>query len=303
MTVAKNGRKIPAVTQLTKSGYAFILDRRDGKPIFGVNEVKVPPSDVPGEESWPTQPIPVKPPPLTRTSWTPAEIATVTPEQEKVCRDMLAGDVQYGGPFNPYRYKKLSIVFPGSDGGVNWSGGSYDPSLGYIFVNPIGHGGIGEIVPAPEDTHLKYIRTSPFGGMWDSFTNHENHWPCQQPPWSQLIAINVNTGDIAWKAPLGIVPELEAKGVHNTGAALSWGGAITTAGGLIFIASTSDSMFRAFDEKTGAVLWQATLPASGFATPMTYKGHNGKQYVVIDAAGGRGFSNSDALVAYSLPSK
>lgn len=304
ITVTRNGRKIPAVAQFTKSGYAFILDRRDGKPVFGVEERKVPPSDVPGEQASPTQPIPLKPPPLVRTSFTPEDIATVTPEHEKYCREKyFTGEgLQYGGPFNLFGYNKPSLVFPGNDGGVNWSGVSYDPSLGYLFVNPIEKGGVGKIVKNPEGSQLQYSKVGPLGGPHDYFIDPENQWPCQQPPWSSLIAINANTGDIAWKVPLGIVEALEAKGIHNTGAVFSMGGSIATAGGLVFIGATTDSRFRAFDSKTGKVLWETRLPASAHATPMTYLGKNGKQYVVIEAGGGdHGGKKDDSVIAYALP--
>jgi quinoprotein glucose dehydrogenase len=304
LPVTTNGQTIPAVAQFTKTGYAFILDRRNGKPIFGVEEREVPTSTVPGEKSWPTQPIPLKPPPIARTSFTLNDIATVTPEHEKFCRDKYFSQesYQYGGPFNPFEYNKPTLVFPGNDGGVNWSGASYDPSLGYLFVNPIEKGGIGKIVKSPEGSELDYEKVGPLGRPHENFINPENQWPCQQPPWSSLIAVNANTGEIAWKVPLGIVEELEAIGVHNTGAAFSMGGSIATGGGLIFIGATVDNYFRAFESRTGKMLWETKLKTSAHATPMTYQGKSGKQYVVIEAAGGRGRAAADdSIIAYTLP--
>jgi quinoprotein glucose dehydrogenase len=116
----------------------------------------------------------------------------------------------------------------------------------------------------------------------------------------------LNKGELVWRVPLGVVEELEAKGIHNTGTQ-NLGGSIITAGGLVFIAGTTDHRFRAFDEETGKELWEAELEANGHATPMTYQGkRSGKQFVVI-AAGGGGFLRSlsrvlsDTLVAYTLP--
>jgi len=133
-----------------------------------------------------------------------------------------------------------------------------------------------------------------------------NGWPCQRPPWGTLSAVDLNRGEVVWKVPLGIVEELEARGVHDTGTQ-NLGGPVVTAGGLVFIAATTDRLFRAFDAKTGEVLWQAKLEAGGHATPMTYAGRkSGRQFVVI-AAGGGGFLRalspalSDTLVAYALP--
>jgi quinoprotein glucose dehydrogenase len=126
-------------------------------------------------------------------------------------------------------------------------------------------------------------------------------WPCQKPPWGLLTAIDINSGDIAWRVPLGITKELEAKGIHNTGAP-NIGGCISTAGGLVFIAATNDSRFRAFDANTGRELWSTELDAAGYATPATYLGRDGRQYVVI-AAGGGGFFGTklaDSLIAFAL---
>jgi quinoprotein glucose dehydrogenase len=113
--------------------------------------------------------------------------------------------------------------------------------------------------------------------------------PCQQPPWAELMAVNANTGDIAWRVPLGTTDELEAKGIHNTGS-FGQGGPIATAGGLVFIAGTIDKRLRAFDSRTGRVLWEARLDAEGHTNPMTYLGRNKKQYVVIVSSGVTAFA-------------
>ena len=137
ITTRQNGKDIPAVAQVTKQGYLFIFDRVTGKPIFDVKEVPVANDNAnPGDENWPTQPVPVKPPPLARNTFTPDEIATVTPEHEKYCRDLLAleGGALTGGPFAQYG-PKLRVIFPSWTGGTNWGGGSFDPKLGYVFVD------------------------------------------------------------------------------------------------------------------------------------------------------------------------
>ncbi|MCA1604608.1 MAG: PQQ-binding-like beta-propeller repeat protein, partial [Acidobacteria bacterium] len=137
-----------------------------------------------------------------------------------------------------------------------------------------------------------------YARFWD-----QNFWPCQQPPWGTLNAVDLNKGEIAWKVPLGIIDELAAKGLDKTGAP-NLGGSIVTAGGLVFIAGTGDKRFRAFDARTGKELWAERLEAGGHATPVTYQGRrSGKQYVVIAAGGGGYFSRagSDVLVAFALP--
>jgi quinoprotein glucose dehydrogenase len=162
-------------------------------------------------------------------------------------------------------------------------------------------GDVGKIVKNPEGSRTPYSRTSD-AGAYANFWNPENYWPCQQPPWGQMVAINVNTGDIAWRVPLGIVDDLEAKGVHDTGT-VNMGGSVATAGGLVFIAATNDRHFRAFDSKTGNVLWDTKMEYGGYASPLTYQGKNGKQYVVIVAAGSGYYDRTagDTVIAYALP--
>lgn len=134
--VRRNGQRIPALAQVSKQGLVYILDRRDGKPIFGMEEKPVPQSDVPGEQNYPTQPFPVKPKPVARQGFVPSELAKLTPEHEKVCAEMLAteGGMQSHGPFTRYN-STLSIQFPGTLGASNWHGASYNPSLGLLFMN------------------------------------------------------------------------------------------------------------------------------------------------------------------------
>jgi len=300
--VVRNGARIPAVGETSKQGLVYILDRRDGKPIFGMEERPVPQSDVPGEASWPTEPMPVKPAPVARQSFKPEDIAKVTPEQEKVCTAMLAteGGMHNDGPFTRYG-TTLSIVFPGTLGASNWHGASVDPSLGYLFMNVIHLADVGKMEKQEEGSRTPYSRTSPWGGF-ARFWNADKYWPCQAPPWGEMLAINVSTGDVAWKVPLGVIDELDAVGVHNTGT-MNMGGSIATAGGLVFIAATNDRRMRAFDSKTGKVLWEAQLPAGGYATPSTYQGADGRQYVAIVAAGGGYYDKvtGDSVVAFALP--
>ncbi len=306
LTLHRAGREIPAVAQVTKMGFVFVLDRLTGKPLFPVEERPVPQSKLPGEATWPTQPFPTKPPPLARISVTREDITTVTPESNKYCLETF-GSILPGRIFNPWGLA-LSLETPGTLGGATWSGTSFDPSLGYLFVNVNEVGAVGLMKPQPPDSPEAYVWTSKWGTyarFWD-----QNHYPCQQPPWGTLNAIDLNTGEIAWKVPLGVIDELEAKGIPKTGAP-NLGGSIATAGDLVFIAGTTDSRFRAFDSRTGKELWVTRLEASGHATPMTFLGKKtGKQFVVI-AAGGSGLFGtsevpekaSDTLDAFALPDK
>jgi glucose dehydrogenase len=300
--VTKQGKKIPAVAVVGKAGLMFILDRLTGDPIFGVEERPVPASDVPGEQSAATQPFPLKPPPLGRHSFSPDEIATVTPEHKQFCTDMLAteGGMKSGGPYTHYG-SKLTVVFPGTLGTTNWPGMSYNPDLGYLFLNIVNIGDVGKVAKSAEGADPAYERNSPWG-LYVRFWNNDKFWPCQEPPWGQLLAININTGDVAWTVPFGVDEELDAKGVHRTGT-LNFGGSITTAGGLLFIAATKDQHFRAFEAATGKILWDTKLETGSYTVPMTYEGKNGKQYVVLTDTGGSFYDTTagDGVVAFALP--
>jgi quinoprotein glucose dehydrogenase len=304
MNVKQHGKTIPAVAQINKTGLVFILNRETGKPIFGVKEVPVANDNAePGDSNWPTQPMPVKPPPLARNSFSPDEVATVTPEHEKYCRDLLAldGGVMTGGPFAQYG-PKPRVIFPSWTGGTNWGGGFFDPKLGYLFVDtkdlanfnnlaPNGNGGYRRVSPAGAPAHIG-----------DYFWDGTKQWPCQQPPWARLLAVNVNTGDIVWQVPLGSFEELDKLGVPPTGTPTTNGGGIVTGGGLVFIGASTDGKFRAFDSRTGNTLWTADLGVDINSIPISYKGTDGKQYVAAFAAGGAHHgAKPGILYVYSLP--
>ena len=297
--VTRNGKKIPAVAQLTKTGAVFILNRVTGEPIYGVEERKVPVDDaVPGDSAWPTQPFPLKPPILARNSFKREELATVTEDHAKFCQelfDSIPGGLHAGGPFTHYSTTP-SVIFPSSIGGGNYNPPSYDPKLGYLFVNTMDFGSLNMMV---KNANGSYSRQGYKGNnrFWDPETN----MPCNQPPWGRIFAINVNTGDVAWESVLGVTDSLPVD-KQKTGRP-NIGGSVATGGGLVFIGATDDSRFRAFDSKTGKELWVTKIDAGAHAAPITFQGKNGKQYVVITATGG-GFlgdtSRADSVIAYAL---
>jgi len=302
--VRRNGKDIPAVAVIGKRGLMYVLDRRNGNALFGVEERPIPQSHVPGEQSSATQPYPLKPVPLGIESFTYEDMAHVTPEHRKACEDLYKteGTMENHGPFTPFG-TKMTVIFPGTLGVLNWHGFSYNPHFGYAFVNTMNLGDVGKVSSAPADSlrGTPYQRTSPWG-TFARFWQEETFWPCQKPPWGQLWAINMNTGDVAWRVPLGTIPELEARGIYNTGAP-NYGGSIATASGLIFIAATNDRRFRAFDAGTGKILWEAQLEAGSYNVPMTYRGKSGKQYVALIATGGSYYDRltGDSLIAFALP--
>ena len=295
------GRGVPAVAVITKTGFIFVLDRLTGRPLFPIEERPVPQSNVPGEATWPTQPFPVKPPALARQSMTRAEVSRVTPEAERYCTELF-DRLTNRGMYTPTGLEP-TLTFPGFHGGGNWSGGSFDPASGLLFVNMNEDGAVGEMTPQPAGAEVPFRRQGRFEEY--AWFRDRTGRPCQRPPWGGLAAVDLNRGEVNWKVPLGIAEELEARGVRDTGTQ-NLGGSVVTAGGLVFIAATTDRHFRAFDAATGKELWAANLEAGGHATPMTFRGRGGRQFVVI-AAGGGGFLRelspalSDTLVAYALP--
>jgi quinoprotein glucose dehydrogenase len=298
--IPRNGKVIPGVAQVTKMGFVFVLDRVTGKPLFPVEERPVPKSAVSGEASWPTQPFPVKPPPLARISASRQDVNNVTPEINGLCTGMF-NQLKGGSIFTPFG-PELTLAMPGTLGGATWSGACFDPASGYFFVNVNETGAIGAVTAQAPGSAVAFRRTSPWG-EYARFWDEKTRIPCVSPPWGTLNAIDMKTGNIAWKVPLGVVDDLVARGIPPTGTP-NLGGAIVTAGGLVFIGGSNDARFRAFDSTSGKELWSARLEASGHATPMTYKGRRtGKQFVVIAAGGGGYFSStaSDTLVAYALP--
>ena len=251
--------------------------------------------------AFPTQPIPVKPSALARVSYTAADLVTAADtnaEHAKACADLVEkiGGVYNAGPFTPWRYKTeggppgVTLGFPGTLGGANWGGIAFDPNSRLVFVTTQDVGALGSMGKTREGAPVPYDKTTPGQGTFDVRMGDAN-WPCQKPPWGRLTAINTSTGDVAWQIPLGITEQLPAD-KQNTGRPLL-AGPITTASGLLFIASTDDNRFRAFDLKNGKQLWVTKLERRGNANPITYQGRNGKQYVAVVA--------TDTLMVYSLP--
>jgi quinoprotein glucose dehydrogenase len=275
--VNRNGTNIPALAQSTKQGLLFILNRLTGEPIFGVEEKPVPRLDAPGDQTWPTQPFPLKPPPISRTSMTREEVNKTSRASEQACKALYDTMVQ-SGPYTPYGMVP-SLVFPSSEGGGSWSGASFDPTRHLIFVNTRSLGTAGELRPSMSSGLLPS-----FGKVKIPFDDPEGY-PCSAPPWGELMAISADTADIVWRVPLGEYSDLTKRGVPKTGTPNA-GGPIVTASGVLFIGSTTDQQFRAFDSATGKELWSASLPNDAIATPLTYMARNGKQYVATVAGGG-----------------
>jgi quinoprotein glucose dehydrogenase len=296
--VKRGGKTIPAVAAISKAGLLFILDRTNGKPIYDVKETPVPQSTVPGEQSWPTQPIPSKPPPLARQSFDIAkDVVTLTPELEAFCRARIADEKLTGSTmFEPLKYETSTIRFPGSGGGANWGGAAFDPANGLYVINMTEVGSVENIVRKPDGS----MDSGASANSW--FSDNKNKLMCQKPPWGELVAVNVNTGDIAWKTNLGLTDSMP-DGLKDTGRP-NVGGPMITASGLIFIGAADDSRFRAFEARTGKEIWTTKLGASAHNTPITYKGTDGRQYISVTSAGGSYLASpatDDSIIAWTLP--
>ena len=297
--ITRGGRTVPALALTTKSGYLYLLNRETGEPIHGIEERPVAASDVPGEAIAPTQPFPVKPPPIARNSYRPDDLVTAsdtTPEHAKACADLVArlGGVHNAGPFTPWRFRASgatppALVFPGGLGGANWGGTAVEPGSGLVFVVTQDVGALGWVERAKDGSPVPFTKATPGRSTFDVVIDGAS-WPCQKPPWGRLTAVDASTGAIAWQRPLGVTDGMPA-GKENTGRP-ALAGPIVTAGGLLFVASTDDNRFRAFEAKSGKPLWEARLERRGNANPITYQGRNGSQYVAIVA--------TDSLEVFAL---
>jgi quinoprotein glucose dehydrogenase len=297
--VKHEGKTIPAVATVNKNALMFIFNRVTGKPIYGTEERPVPQSNVPGEHTSPTQPFPVVTEPLSQNTLSRDNLYQDTPEHKVWCEQYVDGNNMLLGevPYTPTALDRYTVSLPGTQGGVNYYGGAFDPRLGLFVVNVNNLGQPMRIVRNPDGS---YSNSGPLAGVV-RFWNPSDHLPCTPTPWGQLVAVNVNTGKIAWRSTLGVTDSLPT-GKQNTGRP-GLGGAIVTASGLTFVGATDDARFRAFDTKTGKELWTVKLPASAESTPITYADATGRQYVAVVATGGLGIGAAlagDSLVVFSL---
>jgi quinoprotein glucose dehydrogenase len=383
VTLRLRGKPVDALVQTTKQGFVFVLNRDTGKPVFPIEEVPAPPSDVPGETVHPTYLRPKLPAAYARQRLTADELTTRTPEAAKWAREQFA-QLRSDGPFKPLAIGIDTTIYPGFDGGAEWGGPAYDPESGLLYVNAnemawLGslafndtgrstgksiylrdcaacHGDSGQGSP-PQFPSLVGImdrmtpeqfaeRVHKGGGRMPAFPNLQNEallamrmflvngsdvpagppdnspinlpyrftgyrrwldpdgYPAVAMPWGTLNAIELATGKYVWRIPFGQFPELAARGLKETGSE-NYGGPLVTSGGLLFIGATiHDRKFRAFDKRTGKLLWEAALPYSADATPITYQ-VDGRQFVAIFASGGkeRKGSPGGVYLSYALPER
>jgi quinoprotein glucose dehydrogenase len=301
LTVRHEGKTIDVVAQVSKQGFVWVFDRETGKPLWPIEERRVPASDMPGEKAWTSQPFPSKPPPFARQSFTVDDLSPFLNAQDRArFRDEILS-ARNEGLFTPPA-RRGAIQMPGNNGGANWGGAAADPARGILVVVSKDLPSLLKLEPkakaGAESDNTRY--ESGFGFMIAS-----DGLSAISPPWTSMTAYDLNAGSIQWKIPLGEVPELAAKGFKNTGTHYPKVGPVITAGGLIFT-GTRDRKVRAFDVEGGKVLWEKELDAALEGIPAVYE-IGGKQYIVFCAAAQAGLTAATqvpirgAYVAFALP--
>jgi quinoprotein glucose dehydrogenase len=377
------GRTVDVVAQAGKTGFLYVFERKTGRPIWPIEEQPVPKSEVPGEVSSPTQPIPTKPPPFARHVFRPEDVNPfMSPEEQDRLRQAVQ-DAASDGVFTPSSHLRYHIQLPGAWGGANWGSLAADPSTGALFVRSLempsyrkmsivpetnnarpgpatGPGGpleqqgfkvyttfcatchgpgqaqmkapskLGldnfrkllregkEQMPAFPEAALpaasvealeaylatlpladgeqaddgvlrlppnpnRYVGPSPrYSGSFSAGWYTSNGLPAIGPPWTQLVAYDLNTGTIKWRVPDGQAPGLAARGITNTGTVRPRNGPVATAGGLVFLANSQDRTLRAYNSDTGAVVWARELEANPEGIPAVFQ-IGGRQFIAFAA--------------------
>jgi quinoprotein glucose dehydrogenase len=286
VTIHVSGKKIDAVVQLTKTGWAFVFDRVSGKPVWPIEEQAVPSSNVPGEHAWPTQPFPTKPPAFEQQGVSLDDAFDLTPELKAEAQGAMK-KYRIGPLFTPPSLEG-TLMRPGTIGGANWAGGAIDPETGILYVKSTNMPAVARLVKPAHSAEVDadYAMDSSAGATF------HNGLPLFKPPYGHLTAIDLNKGEIVWQTPFGDNARLrnnavlkdvklpEKLGVEGAP------GAIVTKGGLIFVGG-GDTSLHAVDTANGADLWTFALGRRATSTPMTYRSKSGRQFVAIASGNGR----------------
>jgi quinoprotein glucose dehydrogenase len=288
------GRHGPSVAVGSKTGHLFLFDRVTGAPHFPIEERKVPRSDVPEERTAPTQPFPSKPASLVSQTVSEADVWGVSAAERDACLATFRA-LRYDGVFTPPSLEG-SLHVPGSIGGLHWGGMAWDATHRLVIAPVNRLGGIIKLIPRAGFTaarqgagraQITEQDGTPYAMSREFFFSPEGR-PCLSPPWGELVAVRVDTGEIAWRSVLGDLRELvglPASAVPAPTGSPSLGGPAIAAGGVLFIGATVDPYLRAFATADGRELWKARLPTSARATPVIYALPDGREMVAIVAGG------------------
>lgn len=311
ITVA--GRKIPAVVQVTKMGLAFVFDRVTGKPVWPIEERRVPQSDVPGEKTSATQPFPTKPAPFEPQGLRREDLIDFTPEMKQQALEIVS-HYRFGPAYTPPSVVTEggnlgSLLRPSLSGGANWQGAAVDPETGILYVSSISSVSPIGLRQDPKISDMRYI-----GAYGEGFPKGSLGGPAGlpliKPPWGRITAIDLNTGDHVWMIPNSDTPDWARDNPALAGIKLPRTGSFDQVGLLVtktllfagegsglWRAGGGGNKFRAYDKASGAMLHEITLPANQSGIPMTYE-TDGRQYIVV-AVGAKGLPGE--LIALTLP--
>jgi quinoprotein glucose dehydrogenase len=310
--IERDGEVIPAVVQPTKQGFLFVFDRRNGKPVFPINEVPVP-QDGAVTSEWlsPTQPMPTLPEPLFDTALAPDDAFGFTFWDRGECRKLIE-KYRFDGLYTPPSLEG-TITYPAASGGANWGGAAVDSATQTLYINSSRVASVITLIPRRKNSgdSVELVDGNDISPMKGTPYEVKREWlvsplgaPCTPPPWGGLSAYDLRTGKKLWDVPLGTINHklpVPLPFDWNLGTP-NIGGPVATAGGVLFIAATMDQYLRAIDMKTGDELWKDKLPAGSQTTPMSYE-VDGRQYVVISTGSHLWFQTpaGDKIVAYALP--
>ena len=325
--ITVNGQRIHAVIAANKTGFLYVFDRVTGKPVWPIEERPVPKSTVPGEEAWPTQPFPTKPPAFDRQGFTEADLIDYTPELHQKALE-IASHYVMGPLFTPPSIRssepggKLgTLVLPGGWGAGNWNTGAFDPETGMYYAVSMTQGGSYGLIRNPDPNNPMLYGTGRLPGTPRPSPEHRvqgpsltiDGLPIYKGPYGRITAIDLNKGTIAWMVPNGDGPRNHPliKDLHL--------GPLGTPGRpvplltktLLFLGEASDALmgragiagpakFRAYDKATGQVIWEKEIPVGTTGGPITYMA-NGKQYIVLPI-GGKEYGAGWLALAVASPS-
>ncbi|WP_255550884.1 pyrroloquinoline quinone-dependent dehydrogenase [Granulicella sp. dw_53] len=299
VTITVNGRRIDAVVQLTKQGFAFVFDRVTGRPVWPIRERPVPPSDVPGEEAWLTQPMPTKPQAFSEQGVNLKDAFDLSPYLKAEAVAQLE-KYRLGNLYTPPSFRG-TMMLPGIIGGANWGGGAFDPETGRLYIKTTNMAAVALLHPPDRSSTNPRAAETDGDYVREGRTNATFHdgIPLLKPPYGYLTALDLNRGEIVWHLPFGDDltlrnhPALKGINLPSKLGASGTAGAIVTKGGLIFVGG-GDTVFHAINKSTGEDIWTHSVGRRIGGTPMTYISQK-RQYVVVAVGAGEHAS----LMAFS----